>query len=66
MSVWIVDDETNLANGLKRAFERRGHSVECMASVGELYDALNCSIPSLIFLDQCLPDAAASTRCLLS
>ena len=24
MSVWIVDDETNLANGLKRAFERKG------------------------------------------
>ena len=56
MSIWIVDDETNLANGLKRAFERKGHSVECMASVGELYEALNASIPSLVFLDQCLPD----------
>ena len=56
MSVWIVDDETNLANGLKRAFERKGHSVECLGSVAELYDALNSSIPSLIFLDQCLPD----------
>ena len=40
MSVWIVDDETNLANGLKRAFERKGHSVECLGSVAELYDAL--------------------------
>ena len=43
MSVWIVDDETNLANGLKRAFERKGHSVECLGSVAELYDALNSS-----------------------
>ncbi len=56
MSVWIVDDEINIANGLKRAFERRGHSVECMSCVKELYDALDASIPSLIFLDQCLPD----------
>lgn len=56
MSVWIVDDETNLANGLKRAFERNGHSVECLSSVGELCEALGGSIPSLIFLDQCLPD----------
>ena len=56
MSVWIVDDETNMANGLKRAFERKGHSVECLGSVAELYEALNASIPSLVFLDQCLPD----------
>ncbi len=56
MSIWIVDDEANIANGLKRAFERRGHSVECMNDIKGLYEALNSSIPSLIFLDQCLPD----------
>lgn len=56
MSIWIVDDETNLANGLKRAFERKGYDVECFSGVRELYDALNVSIPSLVFLDQCLPD----------
>lgn len=56
MSVWIVDDEINLANGLKRAFERRGYSAKCLASLRELQEELNTSIPSLIFLDQCLPD----------
>ena len=41
---------------MKRAFERKGHSVERPGCVAERYDALNCSILPLIFLDQCLPD----------
>lgn len=56
MSVWIVDDETNLASGLKRAFERRGYSVECMSTIKELYETMGSSVPLLVFLDQCLPD----------
>lgn len=56
MSIWIVDDETNLANGLKRAFEKEGHSARTLSSIKELQEALGSDIPSLVFLDQCLPD----------
>lgn len=56
MSVWIVDDETNLANGLKRAFERSGYAAESLSSLKELREAMGSAIPSLVFLDQCLPD----------
>ena len=56
MGIWIVDDEVNLANGLKRAFEKRGHSVKCVMTIRELQEELDVDIPSLVFLDQCLPD----------
>ena len=56
MSIWIVDDEVNLANGLKKAFEKKGYSAKCISAIRELQEALNAEIPSLIFLDQCLPD----------
>ncbi|WP_281691909.1 sigma-54-dependent transcriptional regulator [Cloacibacillus porcorum] len=56
MSIWIVDDETNLAGGLKKAFEKKGYSVKCIPTIHELQEALNTEIPSLVFLDQCLPD----------
>lgn len=56
MSIWIVDDEENLAAGLKRAFEKRGYTARCIPTLGELQEALNAEIPSLVFLDQCLPD----------
>lgn len=56
MSIWIVDDEINLANGLKRAFEKNGHSAQCFYTLHELQEALAVGIPSLVFLDQCLPD----------
>ncbi len=56
MSIWIVDDEVNLANGLKKAFEKKGYRAKCISSIHELQESLNAEIPSLVFLDQCLSD----------
>ncbi|MGD9666772.1 MAG: sigma-54-dependent transcriptional regulator [Synergistaceae bacterium] len=56
MNVWIVDDEVNLANGLKRAFEKSGYSAKAVKTISELQQLLGAEIPSLIFLDQRLPD----------
>ncbi|MEG2185112.1 MAG: sigma-54 dependent transcriptional regulator [Cloacibacillus sp.] len=56
MSIWIVDDEINLANGLKRAFEKNGHSAQCFYTLHELQEALAVGIPSLLFFVHCLPD----------
>ena len=56
MNIWIADDEVNLANGLKKGFERQGFSVKTAGSISELQQLLASEIPALIFLDQCLPD----------
>ena len=40
MSIWIVDDEVNLANGLKKAFEKKGYSAKCISAIRELQEAL--------------------------
>lgn len=56
MNIWIADDETNLANGLKTAFEKQGYSVRTAESLAALHQLLSVEIPTLIFLDQCLPD----------
>ena len=56
MSIWIVDDEVNLANGLKKAFERQGYNTKTASTIAELQTLLASEIPSLVFLDQCLPD----------
>lgn len=56
MNIWIVDDEVNLANGLKRAFEKSGYSAKTVKTISELQQLLGAEIPSLIFLDQRLPD----------
>ncbi len=56
MNIWIVDDEVNLANGLKKAFEKMGFSAKTAATISELQHLLAVEIPALIFLDQCLPD----------
>lgn len=56
LNIWIVDDETNLANGLKKAFERMGFNAHVLGTIADLSRMLATEIPSLIFLDQCLPD----------
>jgi DNA-binding NtrC family response regulator len=56
MNIWIVDDEVNLANGLKRAFEKGGYNAKAVKTISELQQLLGVEIPSLIFLDQRLPD----------
>ena len=56
MNIWIVDDEVNLANGLKKAFEKSGFSAKAVKSINELHHLLAAEIPAVIFLDQRLPD----------
>ena len=40
MSIWIVDDEVNLANGLKKAFERQGYNTKTASTIAELQTLL--------------------------
>ena len=56
MNIWIVDDEINLAKGLKKAFEKNGFNAKTADSISELNQLLATEIPAVIFLDQCLPD----------
>jgi len=56
MNIWIVDDEANLAGGLKRAFEKQGFAVKTAGSISALHNLLASEMPDLVFLDQCLPD----------
>ncbi|MDD4159808.1 MAG: sigma-54 dependent transcriptional regulator [Synergistaceae bacterium] len=56
MNIWVVDDEVNLANGLKKAFEKNGYGVKTAKTISELHQLLSAEIPALIFLDQRLPD----------
>jgi len=56
MNIWIVDDEINLANGLKKAFEKNGFNARTAGSISELNQLLAAEVPAVIFLDQCLPD----------
>jgi len=56
MNIWIVDDEVNLAGGLKKAFEKQGFTVKAAGSISGLHNLLATEMPDLVFLDQCLPD----------
>ena len=56
MNIWIVDDETNLAAGLRRAFEKEGYAVKTAENIAALHKLLAAEIPTLVLLDQCLPD----------
>ena len=46
MNIWIVDDEVNLANGLKRAFEKSGYSAKTVKTISELHQLLGAEIPA--------------------
>jgi ActR/RegA family two-component response regulator len=43
------DDEINLANGLKRAFEKSGYSAKTAKTLSELNQLLGAEIPRLYF-----------------
>ncbi len=56
MNIWIVDDEVNLANGLKEPLKRRLQCESCKNYIRTSATSW-CGDPfSLIFLDQRLPD----------
>lgn len=53
----LVEDEVNLARGLKLNFELEGHEVEWVATGAEARAAWRRRLPSLVLLDLMLPDA---------
>jgi two-component system OmpR family response regulator len=56
MDVLIAEDEEQLAVGVKRVFERRGHRVDTCANGQETVRALESRSYSLLVLDWGLPD----------
>lgn len=59
--LWIVEDEVNLARGLKRGFAEKGFEVETCGSLAELGGLLAESEPEVVFLDVRLPDGDGLT-----
>ncbi len=57
MDVLITDSNPELANGLRRMFERHGHKADC-ANVDQLFKAMEKRPYSILVLDWQLPDAA--------
>lgn len=55
--ILLVEDEVNLAKGLKLNFELEGHEVEWVATGAEARAAWQRVPPALVVLDLMLPDA---------
>ncbi len=56
MKIWIIDDETALAEGLKVAFLRKGYDAETAPGLGGLRSLLDEGTPEIVFLDVRLED----------
>jgi DNA-binding response OmpR family regulator len=56
--ILLVEDEPNLARGLKLNFELEGYEVECAATGAAARAAWEREMPSLVILDVMLPDAS--------
>lgn len=59
--LWIVEDETALAQGLRIAFEKLGYSVSLAPSLAELNSLLRAESPEIVMLDMRLPDGDGLT-----
>jgi len=56
--ILLVEDEIQLAKGLRLNFELEGHEVAWAASGAEARSALAASLPDLVVLDVMLPDVS--------
>ncbi len=54
--LWIVEDESALAQGLKIAFAKEGYNLSLASSLGELNELLRSETPEIVMLDIRLPD----------
>ena len=54
--ILVVEDNTDLAGGLRRNLEREGHRVSIAATAAEAVDAAVRALPDLVVLDLGLPD----------
>lgn len=56
MRILLVEDEDSIRSALARAFERDGHEVRPVASLGEAREVLSAWMPELAVSDLKLPD----------
>lgn len=61
MNVWIVEDESHLAQGLRMALEKRGYAVETAESLASFQRLLDAGSPEIVLLDIRLPDGDGLT-----
>ena len=55
-NVLLIDDHVDLRDVVTQLLEIHGHTVEYCATAGAALDALRCSTPDAVILDQRLPD----------
>jgi len=61
--VWVLDDEENIRNLVKRYLEKEGYRVRTFASAEELNTALVSSSPDMFILDIMLPGEDGLSVC---
>ncbi len=61
--IWVVDDEENIRNLVRRYLEREGYTVRTFASAEELNNALVSSTPDMFILDIMLPGSDGLSLC---
>jgi DNA-binding response OmpR family regulator len=62
-TIWVVDDENNIRDLIRRYLEKEGFSVRTFATAEELKSALISSTPDMFILDIMLPGADGLTLC---
>ena len=62
-TIWVVDDEINIRELIRRYLEKDGFSVRTFATAEELSSALVSSTPDMFILDIMLPGADGLTLC---
>lgn len=63
LSVWVVDDEQNIRDLIKRYLETEGYSVRTFASAEAVNSALITDKPDMIILDIMLPGSDGLALC---
>jgi len=61
--IWVVDDEENIRNLVRRYLEREGYTVRTFASAEELNNALVNNTPDMFILDIMLPGSDGLSLC---
>jgi DNA-binding response OmpR family regulator len=62
-TIWIVDDETNIRELIRRYLKKEGYQVRLFASAEELERALVGGVPDMFILDIMLPGSDGLTLC---
>lgn len=62
-TIWVVDDEKNIRELIRRYLEKEGFTVRTFTTAEELSSALVSSTPDMFILDIMLPGADGLTLC---